>query len=65
MHHNNDVGLSIAIQFGGGGGGQGPLIITWGGGGGGGTIAPVPPVPPPCLPLASQSSELTPHSLAG
>ena len=36
MHHNNNVGLTVAIQFGGGGGGGGarPTDLNFGGGGG-------------------------------
>ena len=42
MHHNNNVGLTVAIQFGGGGGGGGarPTDLNFGGGG---VIAPLPP----------------------
>ena len=46
MHHNNNVGLTIAIQF----GGARPIEHNLGGGGGGGGEAialPCPPVPPP------------------
>ena len=41
MHHSSNVGLTIAIQFGGGGGAR-PTDLNLGGGGGGAT-APLPP----------------------
>ena len=52
MHHNNNVGLTIAIQF----GGARPIDHSLGGG----AIAPpAPPVPPPLGVYTLQSSNLT------
>ena len=45
MHHNNNVGLTIAIQF----GGARPTDLNLGGGGGGAIAPPAPPVPPPLI----------------
>ena len=39
MHHNNNVGLTIGIQF----GGARPTVLNFGGG----DCPPAPPVPPP------------------